>query len=65
MTERYTARFVGGPLDGREDHLPVARAVPGNIVTHTHLHAGPKIETFYRLHHTDEGGWEYHMLRPH
>jgi hypothetical protein len=64
MTERHTARFVGGPLDGREDELPECRAVPGNIVTHTYLHAGPKIEAFYRLHHTDEGRWEYRLLHP-
>ncbi|GDY32979.1 hypothetical protein [Gandjariella thermophila] len=64
MTEQYTAQYVGGPLDGREDDLPESRAIPGSIVTHTYLHAGPKIETFYQLYRTDEGRWEYRLLRP-
>jgi hypothetical protein len=64
VTERYTAQYVGGPLDGREADLPEWRAIPGSIVTHTYLHGGPKIETCYRLHCTDEGRWEYRVLRP-
>ncbi|GAA4037324.1 MULTISPECIES: hypothetical protein [Allokutzneria] len=58
---RALARFIGGPLDGREDAIPVARAVAGSTVTHTYLHGGPKIETHYQLHRTPEGGWEYRL----
>lgn len=62
MSERYTAQYVGGPLDGRKDDLPESRAIPGSIVTHVYLHSGPKIETRYQLHRTDEGRWEYRLL---
>lgn len=57
-----TARFFGGPLDGREQSLPDAKAVDGDVVTHIFLHGGPKIETRYRLSRDDLGGWEYRVV---
>lgn len=57
-----TAKFFGGPLDGREQSLSDAKAVDGDVVTHVFLHGGPKIETRYRLGRDDLGGWEYRMV---
>ncbi|HWC78712.1 MAG TPA: hypothetical protein VG756_01995 [Pseudonocardiaceae bacterium] len=56
---RQTAEFVGGPLDGRREPLAAAKSVVGNIVTHVHLHDGPKIETRYRLDRAEDGAWIY------
>lgn len=57
-----SVRYSGGPLDGRVSVLPPARAVDGNVITHVHLHEGPKIETHYRLGVDPDGGWEYRLL---
>jgi hypothetical protein len=57
-----TARFFGGPLDGREQTLDESGPLDGHVVTHVHLHGGPKIETRYRLGRNADGQWEYHML---
>lgn len=59
-----TARFLGGPLDGREQSLPDANAFDGAVVTHVFLHGGPKIETQYRLSQDGLGGWEYRVVDP-
>lgn len=59
-----TARFFGGPLDGREQSLPDAKAVDGDVVTHVFLHSGPKIETRYRLGRDALGGWQYQVVDP-
>jgi hypothetical protein len=59
-----SVRFSGGPLDGRVSALPAMRAVYGNVITHVHLHEGPKIETHYRLGVDPDGGWEYRLLDP-
>ncbi|MGH3438619.1 MAG: hypothetical protein ACRDRN_19380 [Sciscionella sp.] len=59
-----TARFFGGPLDGRDAPLPDADVAAGRQVTHVFLHAGPKIETHYRLGRTSEGRWEYRVVDP-
>ncbi|GAB2664079.1 hypothetical protein GCM10027271_23660 [Saccharopolyspora gloriosae] len=60
MPERQV-RFVGGPLDGREQGLRDSEAVHGRLLRHVHLHDGPKIETCYRLHYAPDSGWEYHF----
>jgi hypothetical protein len=57
-----TARFFGGPLDGREQTLDPSGPLDGHVVTHVHLHGGPKIETRYRLGQNLEGQWEYRVL---
>ena len=59
---QHTARFFGGPLDGRESPLSDDSAVAGQVLTHIHLHGGPKIETRYQLRRTDEGDWEYRLI---
>ncbi len=61
VTIPYVARFVGGPLDGREEiwSRPIDEARP--TITHVHLHDGPKIEHHYDLHHSDQFGWEYRL----
>ncbi|MBO0841134.1 MAG: hypothetical protein J2O49_09980 [Sciscionella sp.] len=62
MDVRASARFFGGPLDGREQPLPVARAIDGDVITHVFLHDGPKIVTRYRLARGDDGAWEYRLI---
>ncbi|RZQ59300.1 hypothetical protein [Amycolatopsis suaedae] len=59
---RQSARFFGGPLDGRVQELGDTEPVRGSVVRHVHLHDGPKIETHYELDLT-ETGWEY-RVRP-
>lgn len=54
-------RFVGGPLDGRDQQLRDSEAVIGRLLRHIHLHEGPKIETHYRLGYTPESGWQYRL----
>lgn len=58
----HRVRFVGGPLDGREQSLRETDAVAGRLLRHIHLHDGPKIETHYELHYTAGGGWVYQLL---
>jgi hypothetical protein len=58
-----TAKFYGGPLDGREQSLPDAKAVDGDVITHVFLHGGPKIETRYRLECNEEEIWEYRVFQ--
>ncbi|MEC3978953.1 hypothetical protein [Amycolatopsis sp. H20-H5] len=55
-----SARFFGGPLDGRVQELGDAEPVPGTVLRHVHLHDGPKIETHYELGRHG-GGWEYRL----
>jgi hypothetical protein len=62
VTKRHSAEYVGGPLDGRSEPLPVAKSVVGTIVTHVYLHGGPKIETRYRLGRTEDGKWVYNVI---
>ncbi|MGH3493711.1 MAG: hypothetical protein ACRDRL_15315 [Sciscionella sp.] len=57
-----SARFFGGPLDGREQSLQEGAAADGDVVTHVYLHGGPKIETRYRLMRGVDGSWEYRVL---
>ncbi|MBV9845944.1 MAG: hypothetical protein JOZ47_12835 [Kutzneria sp.] len=57
----YRARFVGGPLDGREEIWNTTVEEPQQTITHVHLHDGPKIEHYYDLHHVDQFGWEYRL----
>ena len=64
MTIPYVARFVGGPLDGREEIWSRPMDEPRQTITHVHLHDGPKIEHHYDLHHTDKFGWEYRLREP-
>ncbi len=54
-------RFVGGPLDGRDQRLPASEAISGRLLRHVHLHEGPKIETHYRLDYSPESGWRYRL----
>jgi hypothetical protein len=54
-------RFIGGPLDGRDQQLRDSEAVIGRLLRHIHLHEGPKIETHYRLGYTPEWGWQYRL----
>jgi hypothetical protein len=58
--ETRCVRFFGGPLDGRVQELGDTEPVPGTVIRHIHLHAGPKIETRYELGLT-ESGWEYRV----
>jgi len=60
MPERQV-RFIGGPLDGREQELRDSEAVHGRLLRHIHLHEGPKIVTRYQLHRTPDGTWEYRL----
>lgn len=53
-------RFLGGPLDGRVQDLD-RDPVRGHILRHVHLHAGPKIETYYELGYTETFGWAYRL----
>lgn len=61
MTETYLARFVGGPLDGREQWWPEPTGEPRQTVTHVHLHEGPKIEHHYDLEYHPAEGWRYQL----
>ena len=61
MTITYVARFVGGPLDGREEVWEEFPTEPKQTITHIYLHDGPKIEHYYDLHSTDPFGWEYRL----
>lgn len=61
MTIPYVARFVGGPLDGREELWEEPTRELKQTITHIYLHDGPKIEHHYDLHSTDQFGWEYRL----
>lgn len=59
-----TVRFIGGPLDGREQELHASEAVNGRVLRHIHLHEGPKIVTNYELRYTTSTGWQYQFRGP-
>lgn len=61
MTETYLARFIGGPLDGREQWWSEPDGAPRQTVTHVHLHEGPKIEHHYDLAYQPGEGWRYQL----
>lgn len=42
-------QFVGGPLDGREEVRPAEQGEPLPVITHIHLHEGPKVVHRYDL----------------
>lgn len=42
-------QFVGGPLDGRVEIRPAEHGEPLPVITHTHLHEGPKVVHRYDL----------------
>ena len=41
--------FVGGPLDGRVEVRPAEHGAPLPVITHVHLHDGPKVVHRYDL----------------
>jgi hypothetical protein len=55
--------YVGGPLDGRVEVREARHGAPLPVVTHTHLHDGPKVVHVYDLHPLTAGAGVYH-LRP-
>lgn len=42
-------RFVGGPLDGRVEIRSAEHGAPLPVITHVHLHDGPKVVHRYDL----------------
>lgn len=55
--------FVGGPLDGRVEIRAGRHGDPLPVVTHVHLHGGPKVVHRYDLEPLAEGVGVY-TLRP-
>jgi hypothetical protein len=56
-------QFVGGPLDGRVEVRPVEHGEPLPVITHIHLHEGPKVVHRYDLaSRTDEAA--VYTVRP-
>ena len=55
--------FVGGPLDGRVEIRPAHQGAPLPVITHVHLHDGPKVVHRYDLEPlTDEAA--VYTVRP-
>ena len=56
-------QFVGGPLDGRVEIRPAEQGDPLPVITHVHLHDGPKVVHRYDLGpRTDEAA--VYTVRP-
>jgi hypothetical protein len=55
--------FVGGPLDGRVQIREARHGDPLPVVTHVHLHGGPKVVHRYDLEPLAEGVGVYNLRR--
>ena len=55
--------FVGGPLDGRVEIREARHGEPLPVITHVHLHGGPKVVHRYDLQSLTDSAGVYH-LRP-
>jgi hypothetical protein len=55
--------FVGGPLDGRVEIREARHGDPLPVITHVHLHGGPKVVHRYDLQSLTDSAGVYH-LRP-
>jgi hypothetical protein len=53
--------YVGGPLDGRVEVREARHGAPLPTVTHTHLHDGPKVVSYYDLHPLAPSAGVYHL----
>jgi hypothetical protein len=53
--------FVGGPLDGRVEIRAARHGDPLPVVTHVHLHDGPKVVSRYDLHPLPGQAGVYHL----
>ncbi|GAA4862470.1 hypothetical protein [Actinomycetospora straminea] len=53
--------YVGGPLDGRVEVREARHGAPLPVVTHTHLHDGPKVVHVYDLHALTPAAGVYHL----
>ena len=56
--------FVGGPLDGRVEIRPARHGEPLPVVTHVHLHDGPKVVHRYDLQPLSRLAGVYHLRPP-
>jgi hypothetical protein len=56
-------QFVGGPLDGRVEIRPAGQGDPLPVITHVHLHGGPKVVHRYDLGPSTDGAAVY-TVRP-
>ena len=54
-------QFVGGPLDGRVEIRPAEHGEPLPVITHTHLHEGPKVVHRYDLQALSAQAGVYHL----
>ena len=57
-------QFVGGPLDGRVEIRPAEQGDPLPVITHVHLHDGPKVVHRYDLEPLSEGVGVYNLRPP-
>lgn len=55
--------FVGGPLDGRVQIREARHGDPLPVVTHVHLHGGPKVVHRYDLEPLADGVGVYNLRR--
>ncbi|WP_369140842.1 hypothetical protein [Modestobacter versicolor] len=53
--------FVGGPLDGRVEVREARHGDPLPVVTHVHLHGGPKVVHRYDLQSLTGSAGVYHL----
>ena len=56
--------FVGGPLDGRVEIRPAPQGAPRPVITHVHLHDGPKVVHRYDLEPLSDGVGVYNLRPP-
>ncbi len=56
--------FVGGPLDGRVEFRAARHGEPLPVVTHVHLHDGPKVVHRYDLEPLADGVGVYNLRPP-
>ncbi len=56
--------FVGGPLDGRVEIRAARHGEPLPMITHVHLHDGPKVVHRYDLEPLTESVGVYNVRPP-
>ena len=63
-TQDAVLLFVGGPLDGRVEIRAARHGEPLPVITHVHLHDGPKVVHRYDLEPLTERVGVYNLRPP-
>ena len=63
-TQDAVLLFVGGPLDGRVEIRAARHGKPLPVITHVHLHDGPKVVHRYDLEPLTEQVGVYNLRPP-